>query len=242
MSPSRIVAIGGTWIGTDAAGQSLLQFLLQITGRDHPRVLLIPTATGDNPADVVHFYAACAGQADARHLALFGRTSADLRSQVLENDLILVSGGNTANLLAVWRVHEVDTVLREAWHAGVVLAGSSAGALCWFSSGVTDSFGPRLRPLDGGLGFLDGSFCPHYDAEPGRRPAYRELVGRGVLPPGFALDDDAALVFEGTELVDTLAFREGALAYRVERGRRSGESREIPLSPRLILQPGPELP
>ncbi|NUT56906.1 MAG: peptidase E, partial [Thermoleophilia bacterium] len=124
-------------------------------------------------------------------------------------------GGNTANLLAIWRVHGVDRALREVWERGGVLGGWSAGGICWFEDGVTDSFGPQLRPLGDGLGFLSGSFCPHYDGEPERRPTYTRLVRDGALPPGLAADDDAALHFEGTELVEVVSQREGARGYEV---------------------------
>jgi peptidase E len=143
---------------------------------------------------------------------------ADIRAHLLAQDLILVGGGNTANMLAVWRVHGVDAVLREAWEAGIVLAGWSAGAICWFEGGVTDSFGPELQPLEGGLGFLAGSFCPHYDGEPERRPTYRRLVAEG-FSPGFAADDAVGLRFDGAELAECVTEREGAAgAYRVEPG------------------------
>jgi peptidase E len=139
---------------------------------------------------------------------------ADLRELALSHDAILVCGGNTANLLAVWRVHGFDRVLREAWEAGVVLFGWSAGMICWFEAGVTDSFGPQLEGMRDGLGLLPGSACPHYDGEERRRPAYTRLVSAG-FPPGLALDDAAAARFEGTELVEVVSARPAAGGYRV---------------------------
>ena len=143
---------------------------------------------------------------------------ADLRAFVLSQDVIYVGGGSTANLLAVWRVHGLDAILREAWEAGVVLCGISAGMNCWFEQSVTDSFG-ALAPLTDGLGLLAGSACPHYDGEGERRPAFRRLIEAGELSGGWAADDGAALVFDGTEVDEVVASRRGARAYRVERGR-----------------------
>ena len=141
--------------------------------------------------------------------------------------MICVCGGNTANMLAVWRVHGSTGSLREAWEAGVVLCGWSAWMICWFEAGVTDSFGPQLAGMRDGLGFLSGSACPHYDGEDLRRPVYTSLVAEG-FPPGLALDDAAAAHFDGTELVEVVATVEGARGYRV------GPGGEEPLDTRLL--------
>jgi dipeptidase E len=142
--------------------------------------------------------------------------------------VIYVGGGNTANMLVIWRVHGIDVALRDAWERGAVLAGWSAGANCWFEDSVTDSFGPRLRALGDGLGFLPGTFCPHYDGEPERRPTYTQLVREGELAPGYAADDDTAFLFEGTELVEVVSQRKGARGYRVTAGG------EEPIEPRPL--------
>ena len=137
---------------------------------------------------------------------------------MLSQDVIWVGGGNTASLLAVWRMHGLDVVLREAWEQGVVLCGVSAGMNCWFQASTTDSFGPELAPLHDGLGFVAGSACPHYDGEERRRPLYGELVAGG-FPAGYAADEGAALHFDaGGSLVEVVASREYARGYRVERG------------------------
>jgi dipeptidase E len=138
----------------------------------------------------------------------------DLREQALAADVILVCGGNTANMLAVWRAHGFDRILREAWESGVVLTGWSAGMICWFEACVTDSFGPQLEGMRDGLGFIPGSACPHYDGEERRRPIYTGLVADG-FPPGIALDDAAAARFAGTELVEVVASTPTARGYRV---------------------------
>jgi peptidase E len=142
-------------------------------------------------------------------------------------DAIYVSGGNTANALAIWRVHGFDAILREAWEARIVLAGWSAGMICWFEAGVTDSFGPQLEGMRDGLGFLPGSACPHYDGEGERRPVYSRLVREG-FPSGVAADDCVALRFDGTELAESVTSRDGSRAYRV-----SAEGEE-PIEPRRL--------
>jgi dipeptidase E len=150
-----------------------------------------------------------------------------LRTLALGSDVILVCGGSTANMLGVWRVHGFDRILREAWESGVVLAGWSAGMICWFEAGVTDSFGPQLEAMRDGLGFLPGSACPHYDGEERRRPVYTELVTNG-FPAGIALDDGAAAHFEGTELVEVLAANPDARGFHV------GPEGETPLPVRVL--------
>jgi peptidase E len=147
-------------------------------------------------------------------LSFYPWPPADLRGLALSHDVIFVCGGNTANMLAVWRVHGFDRILREAWESGVLLTGCSAGMICWFEAGVTDSFGPELAGLRDGLGFLPGSACPHYDGEELRRPVYRRLVAEG-FPPGIACDDAAGVRFAGTELVEVVSSAPGAGAYRV---------------------------
>ena len=210
----HIVAMGGGGFW-DPAHRPLDDFVLALTGVERPKVLLVPTAVGDDPYGIVDFYGAFRGRAEAAHLALFHRTASDLRSLVLDHDVVYVAGGNTANMLAVWRVHGLDAILREAWEQGIVLCGWSAGAICWFEEGVTDSFGPELAALDGALGFLAGSFCPHYDGEAQRRPTYQRLVREG-LAAGYAADDGAALHFRGTELAEAISREREARAFRVE--------------------------
>jgi len=138
----------------------------------------------------------------------------NLRELALSFDAILVCGGNTANMLAVWRVHGFDAILHEAWEAGVLLTGWSAGMICWYEAGVTDSFGPQLEGMRDGLGFLAGSGCPHYDGEELRRPVYTRLVREG-FPAGIALDDGVAAHYVGTELREIVTDRPEAGAYRV---------------------------
>jgi peptidase E len=212
----QIVAMGGGGFSMEPENPLLDDYVLGLTGMSRPRVCFLPTASGDDPTYVVNFYTAFAGRADASHLPLFSRRDEDVEPFLLGQDVIYVGGGNTENMLAIWRVHGVDRALRAAWEAGIVLAGLSAGSLCWFETGTTDSFGAALGRLSGGLGFLPGSHCPHYDGEATRRPAYHQLVADG-LPGGYAADDGAALHFGGTELREVVSSRPEALAYRVER-------------------------
>jgi len=222
----RILALGGGALDTRVCAHAV-----ELTGRRRPSVCLLPTASGDRADVVESFHTALGRLAEVSHIELHGVPPRDLRERLLTADAICVTGGNTANLLAVWRVHGVDAALREAWERGAVLWGSSAGMLCWFECGVTDSFGPELDPLHDGLGWLAGSACPHYDGEERRRPAYRALVAGGFAE-GYAADDGAGLVFDGTALHEVVTIREGATAYRVERG--VGGAVETPLAARLL--------
>lgn len=196
-------------------------------------VRFVPTASGDSPGYVARFHRAFARHAcTPAHLELFRRKVSDLRALLLAQDLIYVGGGNTANMLAVWRLHGVDRSLREAWERGVVLCGVSAGANCWFESSVTDSFGQALQPLPDGLALLPGSFCPHYDGEAARRSAYRKSVGGETLSGGHAADDSVAVLFEGAQLADVVGSRPGLHGYRVE--LVEGAARETALPARLL--------
>jgi len=203
-------------------------FMLGLARSNRPRVCLLPTAGGEKPEWIVRFYEEfSARDCEPSHLTLFGMPE-NPAAHIARQDVVYVSGGNTANMLAIWRVHRIDRALREAWKRGTVVGGMSAGANCWFEDSVTDSFGPELRELGSGLGLLPGSFCPHYDGEPERRPAYTRLVRDGVLAPGYAADDDAALHFEGTELREVVSQRKEARGYRVT------PEGEEPLEPRLL--------
>ena len=214
--------MGGGGFSMEPDNPLLDEFVLSLARAERPRVCFIPTASGDAESYVAGFYRAfSAFDCRPSDLQLFARKVAELRAFVLEQDVIYVGGGSTANLLAVWRVHGLDAILREAWESGVVLCGISAGMNCWFEQSVTDSFG-ALAPLDDGLGLIAGSACPHYDGENERRPAYRRLIESGELGGGVAADDGAALVFLGTDVEEVVASRPQAAAYRVG---REGEER-----------------
>ncbi len=212
----------------DEARRRLLEdYVFGLTGKERPRVLFVPTAVAEAPDLTLWGYSALGDRAQVSHVSFFPWPPPDLRKLALEQDVIFVSGGNTANALAIWRTHGFDQILHEAWEAGVVLTGWSAGMLCWFEAAVTDSFGPELQGMRDGLGFLSGSACPHYDGEAERRPVYTKLVAEG-FPPGLAADDCVALRFDGTELAEVVTARTGAGAYRV-----SAEGEE-PIEARLL--------
>ena len=212
-----IVAMGGGGFSMEPDNPLLDNWLLTLADNDRPKVCFVPPASGDSSDYIVQFYDAFARrEAEPSHLALFSRNVDNLRDFVLTRDIIYVGGGNTANMLAVWRTHGLDVILREAWQQGVVLAGLSAGSLCWYECGVTDSFGTELTSLDDGLGFLPGSHCPHYDGEPQRRPRYEQLVGSGRLPGGVAADDGVALRYRHDELVEVVSSRPDAGTYRIQ--------------------------
>src|SRR6266498_4285285 len=205
MPEPSIVAMGGY------PDDALVDYVLGLA--PGKRVLYVPTAAKEDPASTVSWYERLAGRGSMTHLHFFPWPPADLRELALGHDVILVTGGNTANALAIWRTHGFDEILREAWDRGVLLSGWSAGMICWFEHGVTDSFGPELAPMDC-LGFLPGSACHHYDGEERRRPVYTELVSKG-FPAGVAADDDVGVHYVGTELHEVVTSREGATAYRV---------------------------
>ncbi len=192
-------------------------YLCGLTGRAGPRIAVLTTASGDHPAGAALTRGWFeGGGAEVDHLALFPMPSvADPGDFLLSRDLIFVGGGSVANMLAVWRVHQLDRIMRAAWEAGVVLAGVSAGAICWFEGGTTDSFGPDLRPFTDGLGLLAGSYCPHYDSEPGRRPLFTSLVAAGRLPAGIACDDGAGAHFIDEDLHAVVSGLPAAAGYLV---------------------------
>jgi peptidase E len=228
----RIVAFGGRSSVAPFRLSKLEEHVLELSGRERPKVLYLPTPVGDADNYIVAFYERLAGRTEPSHLKLFGAPdTARWRPHLLEQDVIVVSGGNTANALAVWRLHGLDVALREAWEKGIVLTGASAGMICWFECSVTDSFGVALAPLRDGLGFLPGSACPHYDGEERRRPVYHQLVAGG-FPGGYAADDFAALCFEGTTMKEAVTELPGHGAYRVE--LVGGEVQETVIPPRLL--------
>jgi dipeptidase E len=224
----HVVAIGGA--GLESA--PILRHILSLARAERPRVTFLGTATGDAREPIVRFYEAFGRLGcGVAHVELFGTpVRSEVRERLLASDVVYVGGGNTANLLALWRLHGVDVALREGWERGAVLCGTSAGANCWFEACTTDSFGP-LAPLVDGLGLLPGSFCPHYDGEPDRRPTYLRLVAGG-FPGGYAVDDGAALHFRGRELAEAIGARPHARAYRVE--AREGAAVESPLEVRSL--------
>ena len=216
----HVIAIGGGMRMPEGIVPPHLDYALRLSGKPEPRICVINTAAGDDPRWAMLMYDRFFGRsARVSHLALFPMPNvADPADLLLSQDVIFVGGGSVANMLAVWRVHQLDVLMRKAWHAGIVLAGSSAGGICWFEGGTTDSFGRSLRPFTDGLGMLPGSFCPHYNSESERRPLYHQLVADGTLAPGIACDDGVGVHFVDDELAEAITDRPGSAAYRVEPG------------------------
>ena len=180
-------------------------------------MLFLPTASGDSREYLLTFYRQLAGlDCEPGHLELFERTAVEIGAIMAAQDVVMVGGGNTANMLAIWRLHGVDRALRDAYAQGTILTGWSAGCLCWFEGGVTDSFTPNLGPLRDGLGLLGGSACPHYDTEEGRPLVYAREIAAG-LPAGIALDDGVVARYDDEGLVEIVSGREGGRAFRVDR-------------------------
>jgi len=214
----------------------LIDFAFELAGRpERPRFCYLGTASGDDPVQQGWVYGAFVGsEVQVSHLALFTMPNvADIRAHLLAQDVIWVGGGSVAGLLAMWRLHGLEPILRECWQEGVVLGGVSAGSICWHVGGTTDSFGPDLRLIDDGLAFLPFSNGVHYNNEPQRRPLFHKLIAEGHLPAGCATDDGAGLHYRDQELVEAVSDRPAAFAYSVERARPGGAA-ERKLKTRLL--------
>lgn len=211
----QIIAMGGGGFSMEPDNLLLDRYILDQSGSARPKVCFVPTASGDSEGYVERFYTAC-GDLDCEpsHLSLFRPPTRDLESFVLEKDVIYVGGGNTKNLLALWRDWGLDRILRSAWESGTVLCGVSAGSICWFEEGITDSFGAKLDRLSC-LGWLSGSNCPHYDGESERRPTFHRLLQDGEIGAGLAADDGVAFHFVETELRSTVSSRPDSRGYQL---------------------------
>lgn len=216
MPTRHIIALGGGGFSMEPENPALDQYIVYQTGQARPRVCFFPHATDDAVRYVRNFYEAFT-RLDVRPtaLSLFNPPTADLESFVLEQDVIYVGGGNTKSMLALWREWGLDKILRKAYEQGIVLAGISAGAICWFEQGLTDSIPGPYTALTC-LGFLPGSCSPHYDGEVERRPRFQHLLAEGKIQPGLALDDGAAAHFVDGELRRVVTSRPTAGAYRLE--------------------------
>ena len=214
----------------------LIDFALDLSGATGtPRFCEVGTASGDQRhwAALIDEAGRAAG-VSVSHLNLFQMPNhEDMLSHLLEQDVVWVSGGSVVNLLAVWRAHSLDRTFTQVWEAGVVLAGVSAGSVCWHVGGTTDSFGPDLQPVTNGLGFLPYSNGVHYDSEAQRRPLFQRLIGDGTLPDGYATDDGVGLLYRGTDMVEAVTELRGKHAYRVIR-TGPGEVEERPLPTRQL--------
>jgi peptidase E len=227
--------MGGGGFSMEPDNPLLDRYVLSLTRNENPAVCFLPTASGDAESYIANFYAAFQKlPCHPSHCSLFRAARGDLRDLLLAQDVIYVGGGNTRNMLVLWREWGIDRIVREAWQSGIVLAGLSAGMICWFESGVTDSTpGSTGDPVDNlsalpCLGFLPGSSCPHYDGEAARRPAFHRLIASGQLADGLAADDGVGFHFVGTDLHRVVRSRPDAKAYRVVRQDGSAVETEIP--------------
>ena len=212
----QIIAMGGGSFTIPDAEMRLERYVLAQVGSNKAKISFVPTASGESPEYVIKFYEAFGlFNCERSHFSFFKPHTKDLADYFLSQDVIYVGGGNTKSMLALWREWGVDKIMRAAWEQGVILCGVSAGMICWFEEGVTDSIPGKLTGLDC-LGFLPGSACPHYDGEINRRPSYHKLVREKEVKPGLAADDGAALHYVGTELSAVVSSRSDAKAYRLE--------------------------
>ena len=225
----QIIAIGGGGFYRDSENLALEKYVIQQTGAESPRVCFVPTASGEPDHYLSSFYASFLKLGCRPSVLTFFKRTPELRSFLLDQDVIYVGGGNTKTLLAVWRDWGVTEILREAWESGVVLTGVSAGAICWFEQGLTDSFSNELSPLDC-LGFLPGSCCPHYDGEPERRPSYHRLIAGAEIAPGIALDDGAAAHYVDSRLAGAVSSRPNAKTYKVTLSGGAVYEEPLPIS------------
>jgi peptidase E len=228
-----ILALGGGGFTSRPGDPPLDDLVIELTGRRDPRLLFLPTASGDPEAQANAFRDIFGHRTEqATVLSLFRRHGdhRPLRDVVMAHDAVYVGGGSMRNLLAIWAAHGLDAILREAWEAGIVLAGLSAGAMCWFTGGVTCSAGPPEPQA--ALGLLHGSLSVHADGEPQRLPVWLEAVRTGALPGGWAVDDGAGLIFEGDALLRVVSARPGAGAVRVD--AVGGELVRLRLEPELL--------
>jgi peptidase E len=223
-APTILATSGGIQGGrrTRLAFSALTDYAVDLSGTTGraPRVCLLATAMGDDRATLHYLTEAAQERGFAvSHVALFPMPNVDdVTERLLAQDVVWVFGGSVAGLLAMWRLHGVDAAMHAAWQAGVVLTGISAGSICWHVGGTTDSFGPDLRPVTDGLGFVPFSNGVHYDSEVERRSLLQRLVGDGTLPSAYATDDGAGVLYRGTEFVEAVAENGGAGAYFVESG------------------------
>jgi peptidase E len=210
----QIVALGGG--GFRMRDSPLLDtFLLRLAGKSRPKICFIGTASGDAETYVRRFYQVFdTSRCRPSHFPVFSTPPRPAREHLLSQDLIYVGGGSTVNMLALWRLHKLDAILREAWENGTILSGPSAGAICWFEGSVTASLGEGIKPFREGLAFIPGSFCPHYEDDQARTATYRSLIARG-FPAGIGAPETVAVRFSETDLADVVTARPGATAHRV---------------------------
>jgi peptidase E len=227
---TRKILIAGGGFGTP-----FIRYMAELTGKTRPRLLYLPTASADSTTSTLAWYRSCATlNVEPSDQISFIASTSQPRSWddvLLSVDGIVCSGGNTLNQQAIWKAQGIDSVLRQAWDRGIVLGGASAGSLCWFEEGTTDSR-PKELSIVQGLGFLKGSHSPHYDAEKNRRPLYQKLIASGEMKPGYACDNNAGIYFEDNDVKRVVSSRAGAKVYHVS--VVNGQVIERVLEPEII--------
>ena len=211
----QIIAIGGGGFGRSPGEGLIEKYILDQTEKNDPKICFIPTATGDNEAYKVNYYSTFSKlHCSPSHLDLFKRTP-NLKDLILKQDIIFVGGGNTKSMLAVWKDWGLDILLKEAYEKGVIMSGVSAGAICWFDQGVTDSWAEDLKIMDC-LGFIEGACCPHYDEEPQRKPSLNKFITEKALKSCYAVDGGCALHIEDEEEFKSVVFSKNKNSFLVE--------------------------
>jgi len=225
----KILIAGGNY------NTAFIKYMAELTGKPRPKLLFLPTASADRADGILSWFRSCAPlnvEPSAQESFIASTRQEKSWSEVLLSvDGIVASGGNTLNQQAIWKAQGIDVILRQAWDKGIVLGGASAGSLCWFEEGTTDSRPKELSTVQC-LGFLKGSHSPHYDREPARRPLYQKLIGSGQMKPGYACDNDAGIYFEDNTVKRVVASRAGAKAYYVS--AVNGQAVEKVLEPEMI--------
>jgi peptidase E len=216
--PPQTAATRKILIAGGGYGTAFIRYLAALTGKPRPRLCYLPTASADSQSGILNWYRACAPlnvePLVQESFIASPEMTQSWEERFLSMDGIVCSGGNTLNQQAIWKAQGIDLALRKCWDAGVVLGGASAGSLCWFEEGTTDSRPKELSTVQG-LGFIKGSHSPHYDREPARRPLYQKLIGSGEMKPGYACDNDAGIYFEDNEVKRIVATRADAKVYYV---------------------------
>jgi len=230
----QIIAIGGGGMFNNTPTYPIEQYVLQQTGKTKPNVCFMATATGDADRNIVRFYEIFGKLSCERtHLSLFASPK-NIESIIYAQDVIYVGGGNTKNMLALWREWNLDKILYQAYEKGIILAGMSAGSICWYEEGISDYIATELNPIKA-LGFLKGSHCPHFDTEQQRRPSYCAMVGSGTLQGGIAADDDVALHYIDGQLNKVVSAKSTSKAYKIEQSSADPGFHIVPLIPDIFL-------
>ncbi|MDI2587177.1 peptidase E [Psychrobacillus sp. NEAU-3TGS] len=214
----QIIAMGGGGFSMEPENPLLDRYILQQSTKKRPKICFIGTASGDADSYIDKFYQFFRQEeCEPTHFSLFKPSTRDIKKFIMEQDILYVGGGNTKNLMVLWKEWELDKAIREAYNNGTILSGISAGSLCWFEEGVTDSYGDELEPISC-LGLISGSNCPHYDGEADRRPMYQKFIGQDIIGAGYAADDGVALHFTDEKLSKVVSSRPQAHGYYVDKG------------------------